>query len=581
MDPSRLPRGPQGFFWLFGPGVTPNERREDVAIVHVRGPLEHHDDSWGSDSYESILSRVGDAMSGADAARAYTAQQHEHGWRHQHEDDYEPLPDRERTPPAAVLLCLDSPGGVVSGLNETVKALRKIARESKVKLVAYVNEMAASAAYALTCACSEVLAPPSAIIGSIGVISTMISQAAKDRADGFDVRLIMSGARKADGHPHVPITKDALAAERDRVDKLAASFFQIASKARGLSVARIQGYEAAIYLGRDAKKRGLVDSVCSLDDAILGLSKVRPGPTEKAAGNEMDRRARQSSLDIRGGSGSPTPKAVTNNVTRHEVPMAVALAALIKKTEAALREERDPERYSALAMKLATYMAAAKDADDCDDEDDDDDEKKKDAKKEAAKQAGNAAKKAEEAKQAEEAAKKAKKAAAEDEADSAKALLALVESTTGERGARALGALQAILTNSQATAQAVATMQAERADDRRATLIRENAGKFLTRNDCAWLATQPLATVEGFVAHRQKAGVIVNIDDSTTIKPKAAQPGTEESLPADVLAMISAAVENACPNGVKPADFRATLVSAHLKAHTERLNGAHNPNGRV
>ena len=263
--------------------------------------------------------------------------------------------------------------------------------------------------------------------------------------------------------------------------------------------------------------------------------------------------------------------------------MAVALAALIRKTEAALREERDPERYSALAMKLATYMSAAKAADDCDDEgeDEDDDEKKKDAKKEAAKQAGNAAKKAEEAKQAEEAAKKAKKAAAEDEEDSAKALLALVESTTGERGARALGALQAILTNSQATAQAVATMQAERADDRRATLIRENAGKFLTRNDCAWLATQPLATVEGFVAHRQKAGVIVNIDDSTTIKPKAAQPGTEESLPADVLAMITTAVENACPNGVKPADFRATLVSAHLKAHTERLNGAHNPNGRV
>ena len=49
--------------------------------------------------------------------------------------------------------------------------------------------------------------------------------------------------------------------------------------------------------------------------------------------------------------------------------MPVSLAVLVKKIEAKLREETDPQKYADLAMKLANATATAKD---CDDEDDDD-----------------------------------------------------------------------------------------------------------------------------------------------------------------------------------------------------------------
>jgi ClpP class serine protease len=175
MAPSALHSGPKGFFWLFGGGSKGSERREDVAIVHVRDGLEHHDDSWGSDNYESILKRVTDAMSGADDLKSRKRARQELIWSTRYDEGYvEPEPCAPATPPSAVVLCLDSPGGVVSGLNETVKALQKLQRDSGIPLVAYVNEMAASAAYALACACDEIICPPSAILGSIGVISTIV-----------------------------------------------------------------------------------------------------------------------------------------------------------------------------------------------------------------------------------------------------------------------------------------------------------------------------------------------------------------------------------------------------------------------
>jgi capsid assembly protease len=214
-------------FWMMSPPPPENEMHNQVAIVHVRGPIDHHDAGDG-DSYDAITRRVQEA----------------------HDSD-------ART----VVMCIDSPGGVVSGLNQCVHALRGIADASGKDFIAYVGEMATSAAYALCCSCDEVITPPSGICGSIGVISTMASEAAADAAHGYDYRLLTSGSHKADGHPHAPITNDATKAEQGRVDKLAMQFFNIASKARGISVDTIRSYQAGLFLGKEAVRAGLADSV--------------------------------------------------------------------------------------------------------------------------------------------------------------------------------------------------------------------------------------------------------------------------------------------------------------------------------
>jgi signal peptide peptidase SppA len=288
IHPGAIRKGPQGFFWLWGGGSKANERHGSVSIVYVRGELDHHDDSWG-ENYESIVCRVRDAMTGADELAAHKRKQEMHRWRNEHKKDYSPLPDIQQVKPSAVILSIDSPGGVVSGLNETVAKLRAMSKEHGVKLIAYADEMAASAAYALCCGCSEVYCPKSAIIGSIGVISTMVSVYRHNKEDGIDVELITSGDRKADGHVLAPLTKGMVDVERQRVMKLAGDFWQMVSDARDLTTKKIASYQAAIFLGDQAMEKGLVDRVVSLEDAVSRLN-AKSKRSEMSGGNETDRR---------------------------------------------------------------------------------------------------------------------------------------------------------------------------------------------------------------------------------------------------------------------------------------------------
>ena len=261
-------------FWFFGESSLPNERQGSVAIVHIRGELDHHK-SWCGESYEAIVERYKAATTGQDAVDRHAQ---EHRW----DDSYKPI---EATVPSCVVLCIDSPGGVVSGLNETVRAIQSIRKKSVVKTVAYVYELAASAAYALACACDAIYCPESAILGSIGVISTMISQAKKNAKDGYDVRLLTTGARKADGLLHAPITDAAVSAEMGRIEKLGASFFGLVSESRDISVAKIRGLQAGIFLGPDAVSRGLADGIKSWESF---LGSMGGGPSSRSAGGNED-----------------------------------------------------------------------------------------------------------------------------------------------------------------------------------------------------------------------------------------------------------------------------------------------------
>ena len=264
IKPDVIQRDESGFFFMMGPDAPDNERHGSVCVVHVRGALVHYKTD-GGDSYEAIVERV---KAGLEA---------------------DPKP-------TAVLFRIESPGGVVAGLNECVLKLQRMSKEIEIPFVAYVDEMAASAAYAIACGSGEILAPPSAVIGSVGVISTMISQADHDKQEGLDFRIITSGKRKADGHPHQVITDDAVKAETVRNTELANQFFALAGKARGLAPKKLAALEAAIYLGKEAERVGLIDNVMSFDDVIFGLDTAEtPPPTSPAPneGNVTDRRAKE------------------------------------------------------------------------------------------------------------------------------------------------------------------------------------------------------------------------------------------------------------------------------------------------
>lgn len=545
-----LHSGPQGFFWLFGGGTKANSRRDDVAIVHIRDGLEHHAGGW-SDSYEAILERYQDALSGQDAVRAH---ERAHRW----DDDYEPI---EATPPSAVVFCIDSPGGAVSGLFEAVKSIKAIRKKSGVPLVAYVNEMAASAAYALACACDQIVTPSSAILGSVGVISTMGSQAEADKKAGVDIRLITSGARKGDGHPHAPITDAAVAAEQERVDVLAGTFWRLVSKSRGLPMAKVRGLQAGIFLGADAETRGLADEVASLDDVVAALSKAPP---------------KKQTVDSGTGSGSLRHVAARTGAKGHT--MVIKLSALIKRTEAAIESEKDAKVKKALQADLAAYKKTEKHVEHTkteegdDDEDEEDDEDDEDEEDEDAKAASE--------KKADEDAKAAAASDAEDEKDEKKkaksnaAIVSQLEAALGVKGKQIPGALAAALAKVQqfdALSADVGKLKATQAKATKNALIDEaRAQRRITPGQAEKLRGEKLAFVTGFLQMHTQA--LVNVDEDALEVPSGT-PAAD--IPANVKAIVDGAIATLQLTGEKAEAFRAKAYEDQRKAASAQLGGVH------
>lgn len=237
------------------PRKQPFELRDGVALVRIEGPLTHHA-GWWCDSYDEIKGRVSAALD----AR-----------------------------PRALMLVIDSPGGDVSGCFETSSEIRQMAAAAGVPVSTYVDGMAASAGYALACCGSTIYTPQTAILGSIGVISGLVDMTEALTSWGVRVRLVTSGARKADGHPYQPITDDAVSALQTMIDTLAGLFFQHVAESRshaGLSIESIRALQAGIVLGADAKRAGLADEVVATLDEALALvasrSSAAPAPAPAA-----------------------------------------------------------------------------------------------------------------------------------------------------------------------------------------------------------------------------------------------------------------------------------------------------------
>lgn len=579
MLPDAVRIGRDAMWWDYYSSIPANERIDAISVVHIRGALDHHR-GYGCDSYDAIRKRVTAAMTGEDALeearmRAYWA------------DEGSPesiVPPA--TPPACVVLRIDSPGGVVSGLNETVYWLRRTSEKHGIPLVAYIDELGASAAYALACGCDEILLPASAIAGSVGVISTLYDQVEADKKMGINVVTLTSGARKADGHPHVPISQGALDAEQRRVDTMAKAFFQIVATARPLSTSEVRGYQAGIFMGREAVARGLADDVMGWDRLISTLqSATESGPSSK-------KQLAKPSQDESRSTGTPSAQSGT----RENAMSLAALTNLIKRTEAALKSEKDPARKKTLTSAIAAHRASLdamkktkiKYEESTEEESAEEEEEAAEEESESAEEeeesSGNETDRDEEGDEpvdddeddedAEEEEESSKKAAS--------AVLALAEKATGRKGKRAIGALAAMIAEGQRATERVGKIEKEhRAERKEHSITAALTARRITPYEAKMLRAKSASFAKDFISMRKGAVVNVEGDEMHVTTDKKPVAGNEEaSLPDHVRKSIDAAVLHASSAGVDPKALRAELVKEHVKQHEERMRAGLNGAGR-
>lgn len=174
---------------------------------------------------------------------------------------------------SAVVLDIDSPGGMVSGLYDLTNELHELRKAKRV--FALAANMADSAAYAIACVAHEVHVTRTGEVGSIGVVTIHQSYGRALDASGVDTTMIYSGDHKVDGNPFQQLSHGARAEMAATGDELYLQFVKHVAKARGLSEEAVRATQARTFLGRKAVDQGLADSVKSVDEL---LTHIRNGP---------------------------------------------------------------------------------------------------------------------------------------------------------------------------------------------------------------------------------------------------------------------------------------------------------------
>lgn len=191
----------------------------------------------------------------------------------------------------AVVLDIDSPGGAVQGIDELAQSIYS-ARAVK-PIIAAVNHLAASAAYWIASAASEIAVSPSGEVGSIGVFAAHEDVSKASENVGVKTTLISAGKYKTEGNPYEPLSDEARASIQKRVDEYYGIFTSAVARGRGVSAATVRdGYgEGRIVGAKEAMHLGMVDRVETMDETIARLQKRSKG--QRAAQAELDARRRR------------------------------------------------------------------------------------------------------------------------------------------------------------------------------------------------------------------------------------------------------------------------------------------------
>lgn len=171
----------------------------------------------------------------------------------------------------AVLWDVDSPGGSVAGVPES--AARLLASRGVKPVTALSNAMMASAAYWLASAADTVVASPSSLTGSIGVVSVHEDWSKANEKAGVTPTYITAGKHKVEDHGDAPLTDEARAAIQQTVDDYYQKFVGAVAKARRTTADAVRsGYgEGRVLTAERASAANLVDRIGDMPRVLRQL----------------------------------------------------------------------------------------------------------------------------------------------------------------------------------------------------------------------------------------------------------------------------------------------------------------------
>ena len=162
-----------------------------------------------------------------------------------------------------LLFDVNSGGGEAYSCFTTATEIRQMCDANDVKLIAYVDGMAASAAYALACVADEVVAHSNASVGSIGCLIALYNDTEALKKEGYERKFISFPKDKVPFDDEGKFTDKFISRLNKSVTELGMEFFEHVSAYTGLSIEQITALDAQVFSAKEAKEHGLINKIMS------------------------------------------------------------------------------------------------------------------------------------------------------------------------------------------------------------------------------------------------------------------------------------------------------------------------------
>jgi len=174
----------------------------------------------------------------------------------------------------AVVLRINSPGGVVAPTQEIFTAVRRL-RDAKKPVVASLGSVAASGGYYVAVAADRIYASPGTLTGSIGVVMQLPNVEGLLKKVGVEFVVVKAGTYKDVGNFARAMTPEERRILQALLDDIYDQFIAAVADGRGLEPQAVRAFaEGRIYSGRQAQGLKMVDDLGGLEDAIEAAAKL-------------------------------------------------------------------------------------------------------------------------------------------------------------------------------------------------------------------------------------------------------------------------------------------------------------------
>jgi serine protease SohB len=166
----------------------------------------------------------------------------------------------------AVAIAINSPGGSPVQSHLIFQRIRELAAEKNRRVIAFVEDAAASGGYMIACAADEIVADPHSIVGSVGVVGGSFGLDKAIAKLGIERRLYTSGEHKAMLDPFLPADPDDVARLKKLQREIHDGFIALVKSRRGskLNGAEEDLFSGEYWTGYRGLELGLVDALGDL-----------------------------------------------------------------------------------------------------------------------------------------------------------------------------------------------------------------------------------------------------------------------------------------------------------------------------